>query len=386
MRKRVIFLVCAAVLLLFLCSFLADAGENIYINGSADVLQQRLGACYAIGGSGTALLGTDSVHILTASGVQTLESDAAVGGGGLVSVGGTVAIRTDIVKVSLRYYYSDDRDSSMTEARLENAVGSGYAFGYLDENRAFVPYDETSVTDVRTLSIRPDDAGGVEIYNTETEELLYAVPNADRNSYLVIHPLSPDAESVTWFARKRYYGDFAYADIGNGRITVLNILPMERYLLGVCDAEMGGGFPLEALKAQAVAARTYAASYIGGAYRAYGFDLTSDTYSQAYTGYTEDARIRQAVAETENLYLTYRGSLINALYFAADGGEFPNALPYLRGYPDPYEESVWRRGASGHRVGMSQWGACAMAQVFGKNYQEILGFYYTGVGLSYGVR
>ena len=63
---------------------------------------------------------------------------------------------------------------------------------------------------------------------------------------------------------------------------------------------------------------------------------------------------------------------------------FPNRLDYLRGVTDPYEAAVWTRGAYGHRVGMSQWGANAMARYYNKDYKDILGFYYTGVGLSYG--
>ena len=94
---------------------------------------------------------------------------------------------------------------------------------------------------------------------------------------------------------------------------------------------------------------------------------------------------------TNNQYLTYEGAVINALYSAANGGESRNSedvgfsyLPYLRGVEDPYESAVWTRGVNGHQLGMSQWGAQAMAKHFNKSYQDILGFYYTGVGLSYG--
>ncbi len=122
-----------------------------------------------------------------------------------------------------------------------------------------------------------------------------------------------------------------------------------------------------------------------------GFDLTNDDYCQVYLGYTDAESILSAVAATENLYLTCDGALIDALFFAADGGStlnsedvFRDALPYLRGVEDPYESSAWTQGAYGHRVGMSQWGAYAMAKYYDMDYRDILGFYYTGVGLSYG--
>ena len=447
MRKRLIPLICCAVAVLFLCSFLAGASGTVHINGAENVLDRLFSESYAIGADGTALLGTDDVSVLTASGIQTVGTESGEGGGGLVYVDGTVPAPMQVIRVALRYYYSEGRNSSVAEARLENAVGGGYEFGYLDESRAFVPYlidvvvtppaetdppeetpapadpvlpeetpsegtaaetpeptpepapepvivQEVARTDVRKLSMRPDGNGGVCVFDTDTDELLFSLPSTGKDRYLVVHPISPDEESVTWFSRQRYYGDFAYTDLGNGKLTVVNILPLERYLLGVCGSEMGSSFPLEALKAQAVAARTYAAFYRGGVYaQNFGFDLTCDTYCQAYGGYVDAPRIVQAVEETENQYLTYDGKLINALYFSADGGEtldselvFPNALPYLRGYKDPYEASVWTRGPNGHCVGMSQWGAYAMASNYGKNYQEILGFYYTGVGLSYGIR
>ena len=98
-----------------------------------------------------------------------------------------------------------------------------------------------------------------------------------------------------------------------------------------------------------------------------------------------------AALSTRNQYLTYDGHIIEALFSAADGGEtldseevFASAMPYLRGFEDPYEESVWTRGRFGHGVGLSQWGAHAMASVYHYNYKDILGFYYTEVGLSFG--
>ena len=174
---------------------------------------------------------------------------------------------------------------------------------------------------------------------------------------------------------------------------MVNTVPVETYVQGVCAGEVGSSFPAEAIKAQAVAARTYMMYhiYIGDYQESSGFDLTADDWSQVYLGYTDSAVIRQAVADTENQYLTYDGRVISAMFSAADGGatinsedKYGTAYPYLRGVEDPYEGAVWKRGPYGHRIGMSQWGAYAMAEIYGKNYKEILGFYYTKVGISYG--
>jgi stage II sporulation protein D len=110
---------------------------------------------------------------------------------------------------------------------------------------------------------------------------------------------------------------------------------------------MHESWPLEALKAQAVAARTYAARKQGG-YGQYGFDVTGTASSQAYGGTAAvGPNITAAVEATAGLYLTYGGTLCEALYFSSSGGGtedsenvFPNALPYLRGVLDPYEKAA----------------------------------------------
>ena len=163
--------------------------------------------------------------------------------------------------------------------------------------------------------------------------------------------------------------------------------------MGVCLGEIGTGFAPEATKAQAVAARTYAIyNYYSTTYNSvYGFNLTADDYSQVYFGYTDSNNIISAVNSTANQYLTYQGSVICAMFFAADGGEtidseevMPVAMPYLRGVIDIYEYRVYEGEPRGHRIGMSQMGALSMASYYGKTYGEILGFYYTNVAISNG--
>ncbi|MEL7601520.1 MAG: stage II sporulation protein D [Bacillota bacterium] len=126
-------------------------------------------------------------------------------------------------------------------------------------------------------------------------------------------------------------------------------LPLEQYLVGVVAAEMPASFHIEALKAQAVAARTYTLTRLNGGCSS-GCDVCSDsTCCQAYD--TDEAcrkkwgsnyaaniqKIREAVIETGGEALYYDGKLIEALYHAASGGMtedsenvFASARPYLR--------------------------------------------------------
>jgi peptidoglycan hydrolase-like amidase len=124
-----------------------------------------------------------------------------------------------------------------------------------------------------------------------------------------------------------------------GNLTVVNELGLEDYVRGVVANELSpGGYPaIEALKAQAIAARTYALKN-RGQFMAQGFDILPTTRSQVYRGLTsENPLSTKAVDETRGLIATYQGEPINALYTSTCGGRtedsekiFNEAIPYLR--------------------------------------------------------
>ncbi|HSE18923.1 MAG TPA: SpoIID/LytB domain-containing protein [Pyrinomonadaceae bacterium] len=126
-----------------------------------------------------------------------------------------------------------------------------------------------------------------------------------------------------------------------GNLTVVNELGLEDYVRGVVANELSpGGYPaIEALKAQAIAARTYALKN-RGQYMAQGFDLLPTTRSQVYRGLTsENPLSTRAVDETRGMIATYQGEPINALYTSTCGGRtedsekiFNEAIPYLRAH------------------------------------------------------
>ena len=126
-----------------------------------------------------------------------------------------------------------------------------------------------------------------------------------------------------------------------GSLTVVNELGLEDYVRGVVANELSpGGYPaIEALKAQAIAARTYALKN-RGQYLAQGFDLLPTTRSQVYRGLTsENPLSTRAVDETRGVIATYNGEPINALYTSTCGGRtedsekiFNEAVPYLRAH------------------------------------------------------
>lgn len=124
-------------------------------------------------------------------------------------------------------------------------------------------------------------------------------------------------------------------------LTVVNVVPMEQYLYGVVGKEMSPSWHPEALKAQAVAARTYAVSHKNN-FASRGFDMTDDTSSQTYAGINgESPSVIAAVNATRGEILTYGGKPIDAFFCSTAGGWTENSenvwgtrIPYLRGVSD----------------------------------------------------
>ncbi|MBP2640822.1 MAG: SpoIID/LytB domain protein [Firmicutes bacterium] len=127
----------------------------------------------------------------------------------------------------------------------------------------------------------------------------------------------------------------------NAGITVINILPVELYLYGILPQEISPEWPLEAIKAQAVAARTYAL-YNQKKHGEDGFDICSTSDCQVYGGMdSETSRTNKAVDETNGVTIMYQEKLIPAFFHSSAGGFTENSenvwgayLPYLRGVED----------------------------------------------------
>lgn len=157
---------------------------------------------------------------------------------------------------------------------------------------------------------------------------------------------------------------------------------MEDYLKGVVPSEMPSGWELEALKAQAIAARSYAFANLGKR-GSLGYDLKDTPEDQAYGGASaETAKTNNAVDETSGLVLTYNYKVISAFYSASAGGQTVsngqawggNDLPYIRSVKS-FDDNVKKNG---HGIGMSQHGANNLAKK-GYNAYQILQYFYKNV-------
>jgi stage II sporulation protein D len=124
---------------------------------------------------------------------------------------------------------------------------------------------------------------------------------------------------------------------GDNGLYVINDIPLEDYIKGVVAAEMKSSWDIEALKAQAVAARTYAIYQILNSAPGAPYNLTSTVLDQAYKGGNISSSVEKAVDETKGEILTYGGKPIAAFYHSTSGGMtedaaevFGKELPYLK--------------------------------------------------------
>ena len=348
-----------------------------------------------------------------------------------------------------------------------NDEGAGFLFGEYDANRVFHEQARTAVDNIIVLSFQQARKWHLMVVSAYNQEVLYTAPN--NTDTFAIFPQGQEPAGRTWFRSCLYHGGFECTLDHAYFIRVINCLDLEDYVKCVIPYEMSNNWPYEALKAQAVCARTYVV-YNQNKYEEYAFDLTDDTECQVYKGFLGANDVTDgAVDSTAGEYVRYRGEICEIYYFASDGGAsedgryvFDSDRPYLIGKVDPFEQAVdysyrdweewltgenlswllrgkgyemnyvidiqpeysalgnviavsfyddigqhvrltgrdaytylllnncrytidragdyyWFQGSGwGHSCGMSQWGARAMAEVYGYDYQDIIRFYFTG--------
>ncbi len=217
---------------------------------------------------------------------------------------------------------------------------------YLDSASA---REAQSALGLTSASVAGTSGAGVSVVRTGTNEILFQFDSTS-GLYLAVDPGQSGREQAeTHFRGNRYFGAFEYRRSG-GDLTVVNVLSMDDYIQGVIVQEMSASWPLEALKAQAVCARSYAWGTLRASkHQGDGFDLCSSTHCQMYEGVAEMSdNSRQAVEETSGEYLWYNGQVAEqAVYYSHNGGASESAVnvwgndyPYLTGKIDPYEAAV----------------------------------------------
>ena len=190
--------------------------------------------------------------------------------------------------------------------------------------------------------------------------------------------IKPEADGYVSVKRTWYRGHFQLINDGDG-LTVINDISMEKYIKGVVPSEMPSSWNIEAHKAQAIAARSYALANLGKRAK-YGYDLKDTPEDQAYGGASaETVNTNDAVTATEGIVIIYNGKIIPAYYSASAGGQTKTAgqvwtkdLAFLKSVPS-FDDGIKKNG---HGVGMSQYGANNLASKKGYNAYQILKYFY----------
>ena len=167
-----------------------------------------------------------------------------------------------------------------------------------------------------------------------------AVERLPQVSELWLEPAArPSGDGADFQLQQRGYRGRLQLLVGATAVRAINHVPLEAYLPSVVGSEMPASWPQAALRAQAVAARTYA---LRQRKPAAPFDVSATVTSQVYKGVdAETPSTRQAVASTRGQVLTYGSSLANAVFHSSAGGSTENSgdlwsqqLPYLVSVPD----------------------------------------------------
>lgn len=154
-----------------------------------------------------------------------------------------------------------------------------------------------------------------------------------------------DDDEFISYNGKQYRGYLKVYRISGSDLTVVNVVDFEEYLYGVVPREMSGSNPIEALKAQAVAARSYAYKSLGK-YAKWNFDVTNTTSDQAYGGVSvEHQNATKAVDKTKGEFVTYDGVIVSTPFFSTSSGHTESAenvwsgkVDYLIGVEDKYQD------------------------------------------------
>ncbi len=197
-------------------------------------------------------------------------------------------------------------------------------------------------------TVAPSDTG-VTVVAHKTAEILFEY-DCGTDSYLALEPIDGEDGTEAYTATPAgniYDGVFVYKRYISNKdaidgIQLVNVLPIEDYLLGVVPYEVSNSWPLETLKAFAVIARTFTVSEMGKYWSSYGFNLCNTTSSQVYKGIGRaNENVKNAVSSTAGLVLTYNGALA-PVYYSSSVGDSTVDSRYIWGQNDcPWLRSVW---------------------------------------------
>lgn len=261
-----------------------------------------------------------------------------------------------MIRIAL-YHDVSSLSSSGSKASIEVSAMKGVVFGYVSGG-AFNELHYDTSPERYTIRASTENTYDISLYRQSGEHILTF---DSRTGHFQARPGPENFPKIIRLGDyyRGYFEFRRFSNIGKGQLTVINEVNLEEYLYGVVPREMQASSHIEALKAQSVAARTYAYRHLQAPKSPYdriNAHLSDATDSQVYYGYAQVNRVtgalipveklstNQAVDQTKGQTLTYNGSYIYAFYSSSNGGSTEasenvwfGSHPYLQTMPDYYE-------------------------------------------------
>lgn len=236
------------------------------------------------------------------------------------------------IRVAIRKSINDIADNSTLYHNLVNfSIYSPFVIQTFDGAERFTFYSDSNINIYANNGLMNIIVNGINILETDKRVLI--LPEG-----AIVFASIYRAQGIPI-----YEGNMEVSMV-NGRLLVVNDIDIEKYLTKVVPSEMPASWQLEALKAQAVAARTCA--YMGTlnkSYDRYGYTLDDSTMSQVYNNSNPVDKSTQAINETKGMIMTYNGVPVETFYYSASCGltasanevwitdEVTEPVPYLIG-------------------------------------------------------
>lgn len=283
---------------------------------------------------------------LTSGGIYVYESEGAVGVVGCYHV-------------HLPWTYPDFESAQAAAATVTDGFVAWIKGAYYVRMGSYASraaaQEAVDALGVDGVTVGETGAYGYSAVATGTTRILFqfdADAAGEAGAFGVLPGLENDGKAITAFKGQQYYGGFRFERINGGDSTVVNIVGADDYVRGLLPYEMSPSWPLEALKAQALAAKNYAiGKKVPGSDhdKTYHFDLCTTTHCQVYRGVGRaNETTNRAVDEVAGQWIYYNGKLATqTVYSSSHGGAsedakniWGNDIPYLKGVVDPYEADV----------------------------------------------
>lgn len=252
-----------------------------------------------------------------------------------------LSISIGLIWYNVRPVYSENYSSKYVKVRLQNPIKSKISVNLSSSNGFLVGKMGTSFEKILDIShnsivVKNGTNSTSIVIQTPQGETLYTFNSSD-NIYI------GTPSGIVKVESSNYRGYITFNRTAS-ELVVVNYLTLDQYLYGVVPREMSPSWHKEALKAQAISARTFALLNLGK-HSAEGYNLCDQTHCQAYAGYDrEHVNSNSAVNETVNQVIKYNGKLASVYFFASSGGHTASnediwngtPIPYLRGIKDDF--------------------------------------------------